>query len=69
VASLVFKQREWKETRGLEIARLSRFPMAHEVMDPRDNVYALFGLIGGDDNNFIEPDYPILLHRRIYRII
>jgi hypothetical protein len=58
VASLVFKQREWKETRGLEIARLPRLSMAYEAMDPRDKVYALFGLMGEDDKNFIEPDLP-----------
>jgi hypothetical protein len=59
VTSLVFLQREWKETRSLEIKRLFRLPMAHEEIDPRDKVYALFGLMGEDDKNFIEPDYQI----------
>jgi len=67
VASLVFKQREWKETRDLEIARLPCLSMAHEVVDPRDKVYALFGLMGEDDNNFIEPDYQID-HARLFWI-
>ena len=59
MASLDFKQREWKGTRDLEIARLPRLSVAHEVVDPRDKVYALFELMGEDDNNFIEPDYQI----------
>jgi hypothetical protein len=59
VASLVFLQREWKQTRSLEIKRLFRLSMAHEAIDPRDKVYALFGLMREDDKNFIEPDYQI----------
>ena len=67
VASLDFKQREWKEMRDLEIARLPCLPMAHEVVDPRDKIYALFRLMGEDDNNFIEPDYQID-HARLFWI-
>jgi len=67
VASLVLKQREWKETGDLEIARLRCLSMAHEVVDPRDKVYALFGLMGEDDNNFIEADYQID-HARLFWI-
>jgi hypothetical protein len=33
--------------------------MGHEVMDPRDKVYALFGLMGEDDKSSFEPDYQI----------
>jgi hypothetical protein len=48
-----FNQREWKETRCLEMARLLRLSMAYEVRR--------------GDNNFIEPDYQID-HARLFWI-
>jgi hypothetical protein len=59
VVSLVFLQREWQETRILHLERLLRLPIVHEATDPRDKVYALFGMTRADAEHLIEPNYEI----------